>query len=351
MRRKGTPLLLLLLSVFCTGILYAFLWRFVREGEFFDFMCDRGYYQHASTALFFYGLILLGHRWWVFRSEGRALEEIALPSEPVIRPAEAVAVVGRFPAAYRRTLLGKRLAELLQGYAWRDEIGPLLSRLGAKDREELERSASLLSWVRSLPPVIGLLGTLDGLRGGMGQIAEISNLKELDELRSRLQGFAQNAATAFDTTLLGIICALVLSAFIFVLRKTEDGHLTEVDKIAHRLSLKFERESGLMHSLEMSLQMITDQTVRAFREKMETAVQDWLQIWKAQLDLATRTVLQPSGSGDGTSRELGEALRLQTQALVSKLEAIERALAEPRRVTLKVAADQEKESYELGPVR
>ena len=43
----------------------------------------------------------------------------------------------------------------------------------------------------------------------------INNANDLEALRGRLQLFAQHASTAFDTTLLGISAAAILSAAIF----------------------------------------------------------------------------------------------------------------------------------------
>jgi hypothetical protein len=156
-------------SLFIGGIalgalVYAVLYLVIQKGPFFDFMCRRGYYQHVSTVLFCYGLLLVAYRWTAFRREVGSLK-LAIPNER-ISPPDAALWADRIPSAFRDTLLGRRIAELLRGYARGEDVGPLVDRLAANDREDLERSASLLSWVRSMPPVLGLLGTLDGLRGG-----------------------------------------------------------------------------------------------------------------------------------------------------------------------------------------
>jgi len=96
-----------------------------------------------------------------------------------------------------------------------------------------------------MPPVLGLLGTLDGLRGGTSEIATISGADSLDKMRTALQRFALASSTAFDCTLMGIIAALILSVFIFFQRKREDAYLVAVDLKAHRLSRQFQRRSEI----------------------------------------------------------------------------------------------------------
>jgi biopolymer transport protein ExbB/TolQ len=248
MPTKKMSALLFVGGIALAALVYAVLYLFVQKGPYYDFMCRRGFYQHVSTALFSYGLLLAAYRWIAFRREVASLK-LAIPNER-ISPPDAALWADRIPSAFRDTFLGRRIAELLRGYARREDVGPLVDRLAANDREDLERSGSLLSWVRSMPPVLGLLGTLDGLRGGTAEIARISNASNVEQLRSGLQKFALSSSTAFDCTLMGIIYALVLSLFIFLLRKREDAHLGTIDKIAQSMSRRFMHRSQLGEELQ-----------------------------------------------------------------------------------------------------
>jgi biopolymer transport protein ExbB/TolQ len=243
MRNRGIAALLFAGGVLLAAITYAVLYLVVQRGPVYDFMCGRGYYQHISTALLFYGLLLVAYRRFEFASELRSLQ-MELPTFQ-ISPEDAAKFAERIPKKYRDTIFGHRIAEALLGYARNEDVGPLMDRLAQNDRENLERSASLLSWVRSMPPVLGLLGTLDGLRGGTAEIATISGADNLDKMRSALQRFALSSSTAFDCTLMGIIAALILSVFIFFIRKREDAYLGVVDLKAHQLSRQFKRHSEL----------------------------------------------------------------------------------------------------------
>ncbi|MDQ6707719.1 MAG: MotA/TolQ/ExbB proton channel family protein, partial [Acidobacteriota bacterium] len=210
-----------------------------------------------------------------------------IPNAVVSRD-DAAAFSAQIPPEYRNRFLGRRIANLLKGYVRREELGPLEDRLAMNDRDELDASASLIGWVRSLPPLVGLLGTLDGLRGGIAEISMISNAGDLEELRRRLQLFAAHASTAFDTTLLGISAAAILSAIIFLVRKNEDTHLVRIDRIATELTRQFphrtelEEEirmtangfmSGFMETMEHAMAGATPPMVDTFRREMQDGMQ------------------------------------------------------------------------------
>lgn len=316
----------------------------VKHNAVYDFFCGRGWYQHGSLVMFFYGLLLVGGRYRRLRQESGALN-LTFASKTVT-PEDATAMAEKLPSRYRGTLLGRRLSNLLRGYSRQEEVGPLLDRLSENDREELERNTSLLSWVRGLPPVFGLLGTLDGLRGGTAEISRINSANDVESLRKALQDFAQNSSTAFDTTLLGISCAVLISAGIFLLRKSEDDLLARVDEVAHALARRFARKSphdedahGVARVLEAALKNAAGQIMQAFqqemREGMTATVRGWLETWKGELAATTRQILDQMRARSDSP----EALVQNARAAVSRLEAIERALERPRPVQIKVSAD------------
>lgn len=344
MLRRGMTVLLFFGALALAAGAYGILTGAVRQGPVYDFFWHRGWYQHASVVMFFYGLLLLAARYWTVQQESAALS-LSFGSR-TITPEEAGAMAERLPARYRSSILGHRLANLLRGYSRQEEVGPLLDRLAENDRQEVERSTALLSWVRGLPPVFGLLGTLAGLRGGTAEISRISNASSIESLREALQNFAKNSATAFDTTLLGISCAVLVSAGIFLLRKSEENLLTRVDETAHALSRRFARTSrqndeaqcfaeALKEALRNAAGQMLESFQREMREGISATVRGWLEAWKSELATSTRQILeQMRARGDSP-----EALVENARAAVGRLEAIERALERPRPVQIKISAE------------
>ena len=222
-----------------TVVSYLFFYRLPAGSAVRAFFCDRGMYQHLGLFLTLYGVALAVQKLHRFGTE-RASLRYQLPDQTITAD-DADVFSRRMPDEYRHSILGRRIEELLRGFARHEEVGPLVERTTKADREGLDRSYTLLSWIRTLPPIVGLLGTLDGLRSGTRNLAELSGAATLSEIRGSLQDFALSSSTAFDTTLLGISGALVLAAMIFVLQRRELDHLNEVDRRAEDLARRFQR--------------------------------------------------------------------------------------------------------------
>jgi len=352
MVRKGLTTILFFGAMLLAAGFYGILMTVAPEGSVSSFFCGRGWYQHASVLFFFFGLLLTVAKCATFQQEGRSLN-MPVPAKS-LTPEEAAVLSEKMPSKYRATILGKRLADLLRGYSRGEDVGPLLDRLADNDRVEVERSSSLLGWVRSMPSVFGLLGTLDGLRGGISQISRVSHNQDLEQLRKGLQDFATHSSTAFDTTLLGISCGMLLSVGIFLLGKSQEDLMGKVDEVARQLARRFTSKSradeelqtgaqGLFRTLEQTLSGATTQILEAFRTQMQEgvngAVRGWLESWKSELSQATRQVLDQLRARGGSNADVEEALVKNGKAAVARLEAIERALAHPAPVQIKVSAD------------
>jgi len=350
--RKAMTVVLFCGAAVATAGFYAVLMTWARGGPVYSFFCGRGWYQHASVLFLIYGLLLAGARYRALRREARSLQ-MPVYSKP-LTPQEAAILAEKIPPEHRQSLLGRRLANLLRGYSRREDVGPLLDRLAEHDQQELERAGSLVAWVRSLPPVFGLLGTLDGLRGGIAKISGVSNTQDLEALRQTLQAFASHSSTAFDATLLGISAGMLLSVGIFVLGRSQEELSGKVDEIAHQLARRFihkpaaEEElqagtQGFLKTLDKTLSAAAAQILATFRAEMREGVsgvvRGWLESWKEELSQATRCVLDQLSERGGASSETQEALVRNGKAAVARLEAIERALTHPPPFQIKVSAD------------
>ena len=366
MKRKSVTLISFAGSLALTAATYAVIATFFKPSGTYDFFFSRGLYQPISLTFFYFGVLLVVHRWWLFREERTPLE-IELP-DGIITPGKASKFSQLLKMEHGSSILGRRLADLLQGSARREEIGPLEERLKARDRHELDQSAALIGWVRSLPPMVGLLGTLDGLRGGIAEISMINNANDLDALRGRLQLFAHHASTAFDTTLLGISAAAVLSAAIFLVRKTEDSYLTQVDEIADALARRLphfselegqisEAVSGIMAGVAEQfrnlLQTATGPLVQEFSKQLGAGVSDavhgWLDAWQQELKETSHAVLQEvQTKSDANASQLQSVMDDGVGQIRKDLSNIEHAVSRPRPVQIRISGDAELERATHG---
>ncbi|MDQ2946545.1 MAG: MotA/TolQ/ExbB proton channel family protein [Acidobacteriota bacterium] len=366
MKRKSITWILFVGALVLTALTYAMVGYVFRTSGAYAFLFSRGLYQPISLTFFFFGLLLVGHRWLLFREE-RTIVEIEIP-DGTITPANAKEFSTALQAKHGSSILGRRLAALLQGSARHEEIGPLEERLKARDRDELDQSAALVGWVRSLPPLVGLLGTLDGLRGGIAEISMINNANDLDALRGRLQLFAQHASTAFDTTLLGISAAAVLSAAIFLVRKTEDSYLAQVDTIADALARRMPHFSELEGQISEAVSGIIAGVADQFRALMQTAtaplvqefskqlgggvsdaVHGWLDAWQRELRRTSETVLQEVQEKSHTNAAVLEGILLNGVGEIRReVSGLEQTVSRPRPVQIRISGEAELERSAHG---
>jgi biopolymer transport protein ExbB/TolQ len=303
-------------AVLATWGFYLLLHVAVRQGPVYDFFCQRGKYQHGSMFFFFYGIGLLLVRWWAFRRERGGSTDVKF-GNGTIDQQTALSILEEIPAGHRDNLLGRRISNLIQGFRRHEDLGPLEDRLAENDRKSLDESAALIGWVRGMPPVLGLLGTLAGLRGGIAEIASISGGSNIEKIRGGLESFAANSSTAFDTTLLGIVAALVLSALLFFLRQREDRYLAEVDSAAMDLARRFEH----MTSEEERVRRLADRTIESILEHMDAMLLARAGSFEAAMSKITTDV---AGSA---AKVIGEFLESVDSALMTRAGTFEAALA------------------------
>ncbi len=357
MKRTNLNVLFFLGAVLLCALFFAVVAFGFKSTGVYEFFFSRGFYQPLSLTFFFFGLLLLMGRWRAFRSETTS-SDVKVPQGAIARE-NAQQLGTSIAAAHPFDVLAMRISNLLLGHARGEELSALEDRLRAKDRADLDQSASLISWVRSLPPLIGLLGTLDGLRGGIAEISQINNANDLEALRGRLQLFAQHASTAFDTTLLGIGAAAVLSAAVFLLRRSEDEYLGHVDSVADDLVRRFHHSSdiearmaqavnGIIGQLSAELHSLMSAAatpmVQTFEKQLQAgmaaSMQSWTSAWRDELQRATERVFE---GADRAFERHGSAMHQGFQVGVSQITksiaGLEQAMAAPRGLQIRIAED------------
>ena len=357
MKKININLLCFLAAILFCGLFYALVAGIFKSTGIYEFFYSRGAYQPLSVTFFLFGVFLVAARWRSFRSE-TATSGVAVPQGQISRE-DARRLASGIKAANPFDLMATRVANLLFGHARGEELSALEERLKAKDRAEMDQSVSLIGWVRSLPPLIGLLGTLDGLRGGIAEISQINNANDLDALRGRLQLFAQHASTAFDTTLLGISAAAILSALVFLVRRSEDDYLARVDEAADNLVRRFHHSSdaesalnqaldGMMRQLGTELHILMSGAaapmVEAFERQlqigMSTAMQNWTMVWREELNRATERVFDGmEHSNKRSAALLQETFQNSIDQISDSLENLGQVVAAPRGLQIRIAQD------------
>lgn len=75
-------------------------------------------------------------------------------------------------------------------------------------------------------PVLGFIGTVQGLSGALGSFwAVVSNADDVGEMREALQSVTGGLSTAFETTLIGLVAALVIHLLMILVKRQEEQFL------------------------------------------------------------------------------------------------------------------------------
>ena len=90
----------------------------------------------------------------------------------------------------------------------------------------MDTSYALLQGFVWAIPVLGFIGTVLGLSEAIGQFSGVLGAsKDVGQISAALKGVTAGLATAFDTTLVALLAALVVQLLMTVIRKNEEEFL------------------------------------------------------------------------------------------------------------------------------
>ena len=108
------------------------------------------------------------------------------------------------------------------------DVSSLLSDLAEQDANFVDSSYTLPKGLIWAIPVLGFIGTVLGLSqavGGFGTV--VASGADLDALKGALGGVTGGLATAFETTLIALVAALIIQIFLTFLQQKEDAFLDD----------------------------------------------------------------------------------------------------------------------------
>lgn len=108
------------------------------------------------------------------------------------------------------------------------DVDDILRSQGQQDESSLETSYYLLQGFVWAIPVLGFIGTVLGLSdaiGGFGSV--LAGSSDTGQLKEALKEVTGGLATAFETTLIGLVAALAVQLGIVSLKKAEEEFLDD----------------------------------------------------------------------------------------------------------------------------
>jgi len=167
----------------------------------------------------------------------KALQLKILPTDDpgfVLTPASAEAVLATLYASVddpQSFFLTRRIDNALANLRNVGRIGDVDAALRTQaenDEGQADSSYTVLRGFIWAIPVLGFIGTVLGLSTAMGSFGSVLNSAgEMEQLRSALQSVVGGLATAFETTLQGLVAALVIHMLMVMMRRREEQFLDD----------------------------------------------------------------------------------------------------------------------------
>lgn len=205
-----------------------------RDTVFAAVFSQRGPTQHAVVLLFFWSLAILVIKWVKLRFQLRSLDVRVIPNEPgfVLSTATVGRVLDHVHDSVddpRHFVVFNRIVLALANFRNLGDVGDvddILRSQAAQDESAMETSYALIQGFVWAIPVLGFIGTVLGLSDAIGQFSGVlGDAGDIGEITKALKGVTGGLATAFDTTLVALVAALVLQLLMTVLKKEEEEFL------------------------------------------------------------------------------------------------------------------------------
>jgi len=181
-----------------------------------------------------WSLAILGLKSSKLRMQRRALAFRIVPDDPafVLTPQNVDEVFHRIYECVdeaRQFVIFHRITTALsnlRNLGRVTDVDEILRAQNEADESSMETSYSLLTGFVWAIPVLGFIGTVEGLSiaiGGFGGV--LSSANDFEQIKLALRGVTGGLSTAFETTLHGLVAALVIQLTMTGLKKAEEEFL------------------------------------------------------------------------------------------------------------------------------
>ncbi|MCK6486266.1 MAG: MotA/TolQ/ExbB proton channel family protein [Phycisphaerae bacterium] len=196
----------------------------------------RGRVQHATMAFTFWVLLIILIKSMKVRTQNIALEFrdlVPADADFVLGPATVDYVLQRLRSECDdpgRFVLFNRIELALSNLKNMGQIGDVdhvLQSQAANDDDVMESSYSFVKGLIWAIPVLGFIGTVSGLSTAIGRFGGViaGGGAHMDDIIAGLQEVLGGLSTAFDTTFVALVSALICQLLVTIVRKREEEML------------------------------------------------------------------------------------------------------------------------------
>ena len=272
-----------------TVLLYMVLFYPLAGTRFGATFVNRGIIPYITMLFSCLGFSILGLKYWgVLRQMSYAeleLELIPLEIGLQVTPANVDQFIGhltRLPPAQRYSILGRRLHGALEHFKSRNsvpEVQTYLTTQAEIDASAVDGGYTMLKALIWAVPMLGFIGTVVGLSAAVSGLETVTQGGDIAaHLKVALGGVTAGLATAFDTTLIALVMAVLLLFPMEALRRTEYRMLDRIEQFANESLLRRMAETQAHTSHEELPDVVRSALEGAFKEH-----ERWLAQWQAQV--------------------------------------------------------------------
>ncbi len=222
-----------LIGLVLTAIVYGILLA-LPPSTFVDMMTNRGPTQYVAVFFGLWAAVILLFKRQKLAIQRRALNHAVIPENHdfVLTRATASDIITAIYAiadAPERFMVFNRILIALSSLRNLGRIGDVddvLRSMAERDESASSTSFGMLAGFLWAIPVLGFIGTVLGLATAIGNFSSLLNdQNDVAGIIGSLKEVTGGLATAFETTLVALIIALVLQLWITAQRKSEEEFL------------------------------------------------------------------------------------------------------------------------------
>jgi biopolymer transport protein ExbB/TolQ len=204
---------------------------------------ERGPVPYAIAFLMCWSFAILAVKLSKIRLQRRALDQKIVPEDPnfVLSPITAEEVIGQLYEVSdnpKHFLLFNRIERALlnlRNIGRVSDIDDILRSQSENDENYAMSTYTLVKGFIWAIPVLGFIGTVLGLSSAIGDFGKVlETAQQIETLKGALQKVSGGLSVAFDTTLCGLVAAVLLQLMVMSIRQKEEMFLDDCNEYCHR---------------------------------------------------------------------------------------------------------------------
>ncbi len=243
--------LALAIGVVVTAAWYGIMFALPAGSYLRGLFCERGWVNYMEAFFFFWAVGILYLKMQKLRHQKSALYLDVLPAElgEEVNSQNVPHFIDNLyalPATLRDSLMVNRIRKGLELFEVRQnnsEVAAMMSAQSDIDSNRIGGSYSLLKVFLWAIPILGFIGTVLGLSQAIGSI-DLSDVSDVNKIIGSIGNVTAGLATAFDTTLLGLVLAMILNFPMNTVAKAEDDNLNSIDAFCNEVLMPRLNDGG-----------------------------------------------------------------------------------------------------------